>query len=245
MTRNRPTLLLTRPETSSRRFLREVRQALGAQWRAVISPLMETRFFDAALPDHAVIVFTSETAIRAVERLSDERSATAWCVGPRTERAARNAGYRTMSGPGAARELAAAIVAAKPRGTVFCPVATDQAFDMAKALEHAGIDTISACLYTQVPQPPNAEALALLAAPEPVILPLFSARSAELAVAAFADHTAPLRVAAISAEVARRAQGLRPERTAVAPSPDAAGLIFALAALVDPPSRVEGARSGD
>lgn len=245
MTRNRPTLLLTRPELSSRRFLREVRQSLGAHWRAVISPLMETRFFDAVLPAHAVIVFTSETAVRAVERLAGDRSATAWCVGPRTERAAGDAGYRTMSGPGNARELAAVIAAAKPRGTVFCPVATDQAFDMAKALEHAGIDTVSARLYAQEPQPPTAEALALLAAPEPVILPLFSARSAELAAAAFAGHAAPLRVAAISAEVAGRARGLRPERIAVAPSPDATGLISTLAALADPPSRVEGVRSGD
>ena len=83
------TLLLTRPEGASRRFAAAVQGALGGGWRVVISPLMETRFLTVPLPDCDTLAFTSETAVRAVARLGTDRRALAWCVGPRTEEAAR------------------------------------------------------------------------------------------------------------------------------------------------------------
>ncbi len=227
--RNRPTLLLTRPEASSRRFLEEVRAALASDWPAVISPLMQTRFIDAAIPDCEGIVFTSETAVHAVVRVSEDRTPLAWCVGTRTEEAARSAGYRTRRGPGTAEGLAALVIATDPKGRIFCPTAADQAFDMANTLGNAGIETISACLYVQDACRPTAEAFTLLAASGPVILPLFSSRSARLAAEAFGTHNAPIRVAAISAQTAAAARALAPERTVVARTPDSQSLIAAIA----------------
>jgi uroporphyrinogen-III synthase len=231
--RNRPTLLLTRPEAASSRFLQDFRATLGSDWPAVIAPLMQTRFFDAAIPDCANIVFTSETAVRAVERLSAGRRPLAWCVGPRTQAAARDAGFLTRSGPGNAQDLADVIIAAKAEGAFFCPAAPDQAFEMAQKLKWAGIETIEAILYAQEACPPNAEAVALLGASGRVLLPLFSARSARLASAAFVGHTAPLFVAAISDQVASDARALGPERMVVAQTPDAPALIAAIASLTD------------
>jgi uroporphyrinogen-III synthase len=227
--RNRPTLLLTRPEAPSWRFLDELRAALGSDWPAVISPLMKTRFIDAAIPDCAGIVFTSDTAVRAVERMSTDRTALAWCVGPRTEAAARAAGYRTRRGTGTALGLADQIIAASPNGKVFCPTAADRAFDMATTLNNAGIETISASLYAQEACPPTAEVSALLAASGPVILPLFSPRSARLAAEAFDQRSAPILVVAISAEVAAAALALAPLRVVTARTPDSQGMIAAIA----------------
>ena len=137
------TLLLTRPEGASRRFAAAVQGALGGGWRVVISPLMETRFLTVPLPDCDTLAFTSETAVRAVARLGTDRRALAWCVGPRTEEAARAAGYSTKRGGGTAEELVAAILADRPGGTVFCPRAQDQAVDVAILLNSAGIETLS------------------------------------------------------------------------------------------------------
>lgn len=230
--RSRPTLLLTRPAASSRRFLGEVRRTLGRDWVAVISPLMQTRFFDATVPPCDTIVFTSETAVRAVERLTRDRSALAWCVGPRSEAAALKAGYRTRRGPGDGAALAALIAEERPAGRVFCPAATHQAIDMAKALGTAGIDTDSAILYAQEACPPTEDAKAIMTGRASVILPLFSGRSADLAVAAFQAHTAPLLIAAISPQVADRARPLHPEKVAIARRPESPDLIAAIASLV-------------
>lgn len=231
--RNRPTLLLTRPEAASRRFLNDLRAAVGEDWPAVISPLMRTRFFDAAIPQCAHVVFTSETAVRAVARLSDDRTPLAWCVGPRTEEAAGAAGFRTRSGPGTAEGLASAIIAAGVKGPFLCPHATDRAFAMSETLKSAELETVSVELYTQLACPPNAAARSILAAPARIILPLFSLRSARLAATAFDGHVAPLLLAAISEKVAAGAQALGPERVIVAERPDAPALIAAIARLAD------------
>ncbi len=225
------TLLLTRPEDASRRFAVAVEDALGGGWRVVVCPLMETRFLTVPLPDCDTLVFTSETAVRAVARLGTDRRALAWCVGPRTEEAARAAGFSTKRGGGTAEELVAAILADRPVGAVFCPRAQDQAVDVAKLLNLAGIETVSEVVYAQIAQSPTDEACDLLAGTDPVILPLFSARSARLAVAAFHGHRAPLCVAAISAQVAKEAEGLGAGEVFVAETPDAAGMIGALARL--------------
>lgn len=231
---NRPTLLLTRPEASSRRFLVELRNALGGDLPAVISPLMAPRFFDIDLPDARNIVFTSETAVAAVTRLGADRSPLAWCVGPRTALAARAAGYRAVEGGGTGEDLARELIAKRPEGRVFCPAAQDQAFDIENALRKAGIDTVSAVVYAQQPSPPTVEALTLMAGDAPVILPLFSVRSASLAVAAFRDRRAPLYITAMSVGIAGAAGALRPERMSIASSPDAAALIRAILPLTRP-----------
>lgn len=225
MPQDEPVLLLTRPEPASRRFLQELEKAAGSDLAAVISPLMQTRFFDAGLPDAAEIVFTSEMAVFAVARLTASRSARAWCVGGRTEAAARAAGFRTVTGPGTAAGLAAALAKCRPGRQVFCPRARQQSFDMAAALKLAGIDTISVTVYEQVPDRPTAEALASLNRSAPVLLPLFSRRSAHLACAAFPDHRAPLLIAALSDQVAAAAECLNPARIAVAKTPASAAMV--------------------
>lgn len=192
---------------------------------------MAPRFLDVDLPDCEGIVFTSETAVAAVARLCGDRAALAWCVGPRTGAAARAAGFRTMEGRGTAEDLAREIARRRPAGPLFCPLARDQAFDMQKALALARIDTLAAVVYAQEPCPPTAEALRLMAAAAPVILPLFSNRSAGLAVAAFRGHRAPLLVAAMTVGIAEAARDLDAERVTVAASPDTAALIRAILPL--------------
>ncbi len=192
---------------------------------------MAPRFLDVDLPDCEGVVFTSETAVAAVARLGGDRSAFAWCVGPRTGAAARAAGFLVFEGGGTAEDLARELALRRPAGRHFCPMARDQAFDMAKALISAGIDTVSAVVYAQEPCAPTAEAARLMAATNPVILPLFSNRSAMLAAAAFRGHRAPLWIAAMTAGIAEAACEFDAELVVVATSPDAAALTRAILPL--------------
>jgi uroporphyrinogen-III synthase len=68
-----------------------------------------------------------------------------------------------------------------------------------------------------------------------VIIPLFSPRSAAI-LADFGPFAAPLLLAAISPAVAEKAAILAPTQLQVADSPDAAGMLAAIARLIADPA---------
>ncbi|MBS0563564.1 MAG: uroporphyrinogen-III synthase [Proteobacteria bacterium] len=178
----RPTLLLTRPRPQSERFAGQFRATLGGDWPVVISPLMRTVWLDEppACEGAGDIIFTSETGVAAFCRLSDRRDLLAWCVGGRTAKAAERAGFAARCGPGDATGLAATIRAERPGARMLWAHGRHVAKDMAILLESAGIETISCTLYEQMPLAPSAGMTGLLEGDAPVLLPLFSARSADL-----------------------------------------------------------------
>lgn len=230
----RPTLLLTRPEAQSRRFAAAFRARFGEDWPVIVSPLTGIAFLPCDLPVElpADIVFTSENGVAAFARLSADRSATAWCVGARTEAAARAAGFATRCGPGDWAGLAALLIADGSVRRVLHPRGVHAAGDLSGTLASAGIETVSAIVYDQVELPPTAEALRLIASPVPVLLPLFSPRSARLAVRAFAGARATLRLAAISPAADSAAAGLPARARVTAARPDGEAMVDALAALI-------------
>lgn len=230
----RPTLLLTRPEAQSRRFAAAFRARSGEDWPVVVSPLSRIDFLPAELPAilPADIVFTSENAVAAFARLSADRRPTAWCVGTRTEAAARAAGFATRRGPGDWTGLARALIAAGHVRRVLHPHGVHAAGDLPGTLGSAGIETVSAIVYDQVELPPTAEALRLVASPHPVLLPLFSPRSARLAARAFAGASAPLLLAAISPAADAAAAGLPASARIISARPDGEAMLDALAALI-------------
>lgn len=230
----RPTLLLTRPEAQSRRFAAAFRARFGAGWPVVISPLTEIAFLPGDLPAvlPADIVFTSENGVAAFTRLRAERGATAWCVGTRTEAAARAAGFVTRCGPGDWTGLAQLLIDDGRVRRVLHPCGVHAAGDLPGRLGSAGIETVSVTVYDQKELPPTAEALRLLQEPLPVLLPLFSPRSARLAARALAQARASLRIAAISPAADAAAAGLPAEARITAARPDGEAMLDALAALI-------------
>ena len=92
-------------------------------------------------------------------------------------------------------------------------------------------------VYDQQALPLSAAGRALLRGQAPVVLPLFSPRSARLAAQAARDAAAPLWLAAISAAAAAawgQAGGPVPARRVVADAPDAGGMARVIAALGPP-----------
>lgn len=225
-----PTILLTRPLAQSRRFADQV----GG---AVISPLMLPEFLDPALPagDFTALILTSETGAEAARRISATGAALpvlAYCVGRRTALAAQAAGFQTLSADGDANALLALITARQPTGRLLLLRPEDTAGDLASSLILAGIETVSVTVYRQKPQRLNAEAIALLQDDTPVILPVFSPRSARLLAAEIRriHGRAPLWLAALSPAVAQ-AFDLPASLIQIAVRPEASAMLDAVTAL--------------
>ncbi|MBB1497425.1 uroporphyrinogen-III synthase [Paracoccus sp. MC1862] len=218
-----PVVLITRPEAAARRFAAQV-EALGL--RHVIAPLLRivgVPHDGAAVRDATGLVFTSENGVRFA---GPGRGRPAWCVGPRTAEQARKAGYDVREGPGDAARLIPLIDDLGP-GWLH-----PHGAHVAARLPAPGM-----VVYDQLPLPPSPEALALLQGTAPVILPLFSPRSARLAAeAARGSPGAPLRIVPISAaaEAAWRAAWPEgPVRCVVADQPDAESILRAIRAVTD------------
>lgn len=229
-----PVLLLTRPDRQSHRFAAEFRARFGADWPVVIAPLSRLELLSPDLPLDGAggLIFTSETAVAAFVRISPRRDLPAYCVGPRTAAAARAAGFAVSAGPGEAEGLIRTILAAPRRGRLLYIRGRHVAADLARRLTSAGIETIDCIAYDQVALPLSPEARRLLQGADPVLLPAFSARGAQALVHAMPPDHAPLLFAAISPAVLAAGRGLTPWREGLAPSPDAAGMLAALAGLI-------------
>ncbi|UFM65055.1 uroporphyrinogen-III synthase [Paracoccus sp. MA] len=212
-----PILLLTRPEPASRRFAAGLGQP---GLKVLISPVLRIRpvAHDAArLAAARGLVFTS---VNAVPAAGQGRGRPAICVGPATAEAARAAGFDVTEGPGdAARMLP--LLEGLGKGWLH-----PHGAHVAKVLPVPGM-----VVYDQLPQPLDGPARAVLAGAAPVILPLFSPRSARILADQAAGARAPLWLAPISA-AAREAWTGPAAQVALAPTPDAEGMLCAIRRLL-------------
>lgn len=217
-----PAVLITRPEPAGRRFAARI---AGLGLRCVVAPLQRivpVPHDARALKTAKGLVFTSENAVPFA---GPGAGRPAFCVGPRTAERARAAGFVVTEGPGDAAGLMPMLQDLGP-GWVH-----PHGAHLAARLPMPGV-----VVYDQQALPLPAEGMALLQGSAPVILPLFSPRSAGLAAGAARDAAAPLWIAPISpaAEAAWAAAwtgGLL--RSEVADRPDAEGIVHAIHRLLD------------
>jgi uroporphyrinogen-III synthase len=224
------TILLTRPLLQSQRFADEIGGAL-------ISPLMQPEFLSPAIPPltYSALILTSETGAEAARRISASGfplPTRAYCVGNRTAAAAQAAGFQTLSAEGNADDLLALITQDAPQNSLLFMRATDTAGNLQERLLLAGIDTVSAIAYRQNPTHLSPAATSLLQQNTPVILPLFSPRSAQLLTQELhrITATAPLYLAALSPAVAQ-AFAWPTAQIQIAAQPNSAAMIKAITLL--------------
>lgn len=184
----RPILLLTRPRAQSERFAAGLAGPLAALPR-VIAPLIEIVPQPLALDPtpYATLIFTSENGVAAFVAASGLRERPAWCVGPRTAAAAADEGFAVQAATaagGTAEALIGCLRAARPATPLLHLRGAHAVTDLAGRLTAQGLDCDEAVIYAQEELPPSEGALAVLAGSAPVVLPLFSPRSARLAAAA-------------------------------------------------------------
>ncbi len=222
-----PHLLLTRPQPQAERFAATLR-AEFPDLPVTIAPLMRIALSPPG-PDISDgitgLIFTSENGVAGFVAGCSRRDLPVWCVGPRTAQAASRAGFgKVHIAGGDARALLDKLLRARPQGPLLHLRGTHAAADIAHALRAAEIPAQDCVVYDQVAANLSPPALAVLAKPGAVIVPLFSPRSARLFVASVGAHHlhARLHVVAISAAAAQPVAnaGFAAE-TCVSASPDA------------------------
>lgn len=230
-------VLLTRPEAQSRRLAGQLSTRFGTRLDPVITPLMAPHFLTPAMPQGTArgLILTAETGVEAAARLSRAGVALprlAWCVGDRTAEAAQAVGFDAVSAAGDADALIDLMVGRAASGPLWHLRGLDARGDIAARLAQAGIEAQSVVVYRQEPQPLNDRAKALLAGPAPVVVPLYSPRSAALFRTAAGEAAAPLWLAAISPAAGDELGLLRPARLEIADRPDAGAMLDAVARLL-------------
>ncbi|MDO9526784.1 MAG: uroporphyrinogen-III synthase [Gemmobacter sp.] len=232
-----PILLLTRPAEASARFAAQVQDVLGSVITVVTSPLIRPHFVDPP-PSQMIllrqargIVFTSETGVAGFARISADRSLPAFCVGPRTAQAARSAGFTATEHGGDAAHMAPDLIRLRPTPPLIHARGVDTTGDLAGALSAGGLPATGIIVYDQCEQPLSVQAAAVLAGSRPVVVPLFSPRSASLFAVAADGARAPLFLAAISAAAAEPLNGLGAMVLRLAIEPTAEGMVTAVAEM--------------
>ena len=226
-----PAVLVTRPRPAADRFAAELRAVTRAPILiapvTAIAPLgrpVDTRFWKT-------LVFTSENAIGQAIPIKHK---LAYCVGDRTAKVAKSAGFNPISAEGDAEALIAKILEDEPRPPILHLRGEESTGDIAGRLVEAGIQADEKVVYGQreMPLPPPL-LMALAQIPE-LVVPVFSPRSAERLAKELEDHPR-LTVVAISQAAANAWSG-QAERIVIAQSPDADAVRDAVTAIVDPDS---------
>lgn len=227
--------LLTRPRTQGDRFGVALAERFGGRLSICVSPLIAPHFMDGAIEEkpYSALILTSETGALSAARHGG-LPRLAYCVGDRTAATARTLGLTAISADGDATALVALILSSGETGPLLHLRGKDARGDIAATLQRAGLWADEAVTYDQRPEPLTAEARAMLDGAAPVLLPLFSPRTAAI-LAAQGPFPAPLMVAALSPSVAEAAATLFPVRQAIADAPNADALLTAISTIVDVP----------
>lgn len=172
----------TRPSPDAGPFTEAI-CAAGAE--AILSPVMEIRFKDAAAPvvPGEALAFTSANGVRAFARVSADRGLSVFAVGAATEAAARAAGFQDVAAAdGDVDRLADLISSSKGQSSILHLAGTDRAGDLVAALAARSVPARRIVLYDAVPMAHlSLGARAALATdPENCAVGLFSPRSAAL-----------------------------------------------------------------
>lgn len=135
------------------------------------------------------IIFTSLNGVRAVADTAIPRDIRAWCVGPATGKAAREADFtHVLEGDGNADDLTEKILASFPHGPLLHVANEAAAGKLVSRLRAAGYDARFTAPYRTDPvEAFSAEARAALEGQAPVVLLVHSARAASAVAATGAD----------------------------------------------------------
>lgn len=210
----RPILLMTRPGDDSERTAARI----GAD--VIVAPILQIVPVDhdgAALAQVPGLVFTSAHAVASA---GPGRGRPAICVGERTGQVARDAGFAVIQGAGTADSLVP-LIAASP-----VPLVHPHGRHLAQRLAVPGV-----VVYDQRPQPLTARARAALMGVRPVVVPVYSPRSARLLAGMAAGARAPLWLVAIS-DAAAAAWTAPAARRAVADQPSGRAMDAAIRAML-------------
>lgn len=236
-----PTLLLTRPEAQATAFAADFAMRFGPDVPVIISPILRIVPVATRLSLDGVtgLIFTSGRAVARFAQLSDNRALPAYCVGERTAALARKAGLTARVAGTDAQAALDFLRAEPPGGRLLHLRGRHSRGDIAAELRAADQPCDEVIVYDQQEQQLDRAAQALLAGRTPVLLPLFSPRSAAIVSGQIHQAAAPVAVAAISRATMAAWTGPVPALTRIAAHPNASAMLDALEELIDACHRLE------
>lgn len=231
-------VIITRAEPGASETAARV-EALGAE--PVLAPVLRLQSDpDVPLPDLKTLsglVFTSANGVRVFAERETDRTLTAWCVGPATATAAREADFTDVrESAGNAVDLAEFIGAnSYPSEQPLLHVANAAAKgDLKAELERLGFAVQFAPLYHMQSADALPEAaLQLIAQDAPAIVLIHSAKGAERCAALCKElSTHQVTAVAISAPASAPLASLRLAGLRIADAPNEDSLLSALEAVI-------------
>lgn len=200
-------LLITRPKGSAERFVAGLDQAVLRGVTICASPLLEIVPTKARVELDGVsgVIFSSA---QGVAHAPGGNGRLAYCVGEKTAEQAQAHGWHVALVRQTAQALIDHLIAALPNGPLVHLAGVHRRGDIAEHLQQAGLPVDVITLYEQVLRPLTQEAQKLLAGEAPVVVPLFSPRTA-VQFARQADGTRQAHIVAISQSVADAVDGSR------------------------------------
>ncbi len=190
-------------------------RALGHE--PVVAPVLEVRRLapDIDLDGVSALAFTSRNGVEAFAALSGARDLPVFVVGGATAKAARAAGFASVTSAAGDVEALATIVDAP--GAVLCPGAAEPAADLPSLLRARGLQARSVAVYETDPlRPPVPQRLGAV---------LIHSPKAARVVATLVEPASPLLFACISENAARPLLEAGHEKVLAARFPDEAGLL--------------------
>jgi uroporphyrinogen-III synthase len=216
------TLILTRPQAASHAFASKLSADLPGNIRILVSPLLDI-VPTGERPDlsvYAGVIFTSANAVRFA---GSAQPCPTYCVGARTQEEAEAAGWQVDAQEQDSDHLFQALIRTNPPTPLVHVAGEHRRGAISARLTGAGIKTDEITVYRQDALPLTPDAVTALQGRAPVILPLFSPRTAAIFAAQHAG-AAPLYIIAISAAALEPVCHLPSKRCDIAPSPDAEAL---------------------
>ena len=241
MKNRQPLLLITRPEAEAQQLVREIRQACPAPVDILLSPLIEIEPIacDVSLEGFSGVIFTSKNGVRCAPKPKTDNSVLAFCVGARTAEAAQSKGYLTLSANGNATDLIKMILCEDVQGPLIHFRGAHSRGEIAKNLAKAGRNIISQVVYRQNEAGLTKEAMTALAESRPVVVPLYSPRTAQMLVNQ-GPHPSNVTFVTISQAVADVIAVYDTNGVIVAEHPDGVAMIEAICFALGGNSSVSG-----
>ena len=216
-------MIMTRPEAGGQAFVRNMPADLRQRLKIIESPLLsiEAVVQDPGSDDAGAAIFTSANGVRFAP---EARGRKAWCVGRSTTQAARDAGWDAVTAGPDSAGLIETLRRERPEVSLVHFSGVHTRGKVVEKLAEDGLSVRRVTVYDQPLLALSEAARAVLAGDDPVIVPLFSPRTAAWFVEQCPE---PGNVIAVflSAAVARATGQARFAQQVISAWPDARSVV--------------------